>query len=160
MDSNFCLFQTNSPRATRSLAMNLAKRLQPGDVITLEGDLGAGKTTFMQGVGKGLGIEAPIDSPTFTLIKEYEQGRIPLYHMDVYRLDSTVEELGWDEYFYGEGVTFVEWASRIQPLLPEDVIRIEIVRQENEVRMIKVEPPVNEVERICKGLSINEIAGD
>jgi tRNA threonylcarbamoyladenosine biosynthesis protein TsaE len=99
----------------------LAPLLQPGDVLALEGDLGAGKTTFTQGVAKGLGIETYIDSPTFTLIKEYH-GRLPLYHMDVYRLEGADEDLGWDEYFYGDGVTLVEWASRIKQLMPEKTI--------------------------------------
>jgi tRNA threonylcarbamoyladenosine biosynthesis protein TsaE len=116
-----CRWIVKSEQETRELGRRLAPLLQPGDVLALEGDLGAGKTTFTQGVAQGLGIETYIDSPTFTLIKEYH-GRLPLYHMDVYRLEGSDEDLGWDEYFYGDGVTLVEWASRIRPLLPEETV--------------------------------------
>jgi tRNA threonylcarbamoyladenosine biosynthesis protein TsaE len=116
-----CRWIVKSEQETRELGRRLAPLLQPGDVLALEGDLGAGKTTFTQGVAKGLGIETYIDSPTFTLIKEYH-GRLPLYHMDVYRLEGADEDLGWDEYFYGDGVTLVEWASRIKQLMPEKTI--------------------------------------
>ncbi|SIT05030.1 tRNA threonylcarbamoyladenosine biosynthesis protein TsaE [Kroppenstedtia eburnea] len=147
-----CLFKSCSPEETRTLARNLARCFQPGDVVLLEGDLGAGKTTFAQGVAIGLGIEEPVDSPTFTLIKEYHGGRLPLYHMDVYRIQSPEEELGWDEYFYGEGVTLVEWASRISPWLPEKLIQVELSHGEN-CRQIRIEPPLEAMERICGGLN-------
>lgn len=152
MNGDVCLFKTRTPEETRTLARNLAGRLRPGDVVTLEGDLGAGKTTFTQGVATGLGIKEPIDSPTFTLIKEYHEGRLPLYHMDVYRIESPEEELGWDEYFYGEGVTFVEWASRIAPWLPEKVIRVEISHGPEGSRNIRIQSPRGEAERILGGL--------
>ncbi|MFC4075299.1 tRNA (adenosine(37)-N6)-threonylcarbamoyltransferase complex ATPase subunit type 1 TsaE [Salinithrix halophila] len=146
-----CRFVTNSADETRELAGRLAERFQPGDVVALEGDLGAGKTTFSQGVAKGLGIEESIDSPTFTLIKEYGEGRLPFYHMDVYRLDSPDEELGWDEYFYGDGVTLVEWAERIQNWLPDRLIRVAIRHLESGGREITVLPPDECEERICRG---------
>ncbi|MGF7088758.1 tRNA threonylcarbamoyladenosine biosynthesis protein TsaE [Kroppenstedtia sanguinis] len=148
-----CLFKSCSPEETRSLAQSVARGLQPGDVILLEGDLGAGKTTFAQGVATGLGIGESVDSPTFTLIKEYHGGRLPLYHMDVYRIQSPEEELGWDEYFYGEGVTLVEWASRIAPWLPEKRIQVEITHEGN-CRQLRIEPPEEALERICGGLNL------
>jgi tRNA threonylcarbamoyladenosine biosynthesis protein TsaE len=147
-----CQFKSYSPEETRTLARHLARRFQPGDVVLLEGDLGAGKTTFAQGVAIGLGIEDPVDSPTFTLIKEYHGGRVPLYHMDVYRIQSPEEELGWDEYFYGEGVTLIEWASRILPWLPEKAIHVELSHAQN-CRNIRIEPPPEEAGRICGGLN-------
>jgi tRNA threonylcarbamoyladenosine biosynthesis protein TsaE len=123
------LFQTitHTPQATRSIAAQLAELLEPGDVLTLSGDLGAGKTTFTQGLAEGLGVADRVNSPTFTLIREYE-GRIPLYHMDVYRLgeQAAAEDLGIDEYLYGDGVSVIEWAEYIESLLPEDHLQIKI----------------------------------
>jgi tRNA threonylcarbamoyladenosine biosynthesis protein TsaE len=145
---------TNSPEETKSLAARLATRLQAGDVLTLEGDLGAGKTTFAQGLAAGLGIEEPVDSPTFTLIKEYEDGRLPLYHMDAYRLESMGEELGWDEYFAGDGICLVEWASRIESWLPAKRIAIRIRRLDDTGRQINVRVHPGSEERILKGLSV------
>ena len=112
---------TFSEEETKALAQTVARYLKPGDVIALEGDLGAGKTTFAKGVAKALNIAEPVDSPTFTIIKEYE-GSLPLYHMDVYRIDSPEEELGLEEYFYGDGVCLVEWASHVEPLLPDSAL--------------------------------------
>lgn len=116
-----CTVDTFSEEETKALARTIARYLKPGDVIALEGDLGAGKTTLAQGIAKALGISGPVDSPTFTIIKEYE-GTLPLYHMDVYRIDSPEEELGLEEYFYGDGVCLVEWASRVEPLLPDSTL--------------------------------------
>ncbi|SDX53985.1 tRNA threonylcarbamoyladenosine biosynthesis protein TsaE [Marininema mesophilum] len=147
-----CQFTTNDEKETRALASHIAISLQAGDVIALEGDLGAGKTTFSQGVARGLGIEAPIDSPTFTLIKEYDQGRLPFIHMDVYRLEDGGEELGWEEYFYGNAVALVEWADRIKDWLPERFIHIEIKRVDGDRRMITVTTPIEWKERICGGV--------
>ncbi|SFS90360.1 tRNA (adenosine(37)-N6)-threonylcarbamoyltransferase complex ATPase subunit type 1 TsaE [Marininema halotolerans] len=147
-----CQYKTYDEEATRKIASRVAAALQPGDVIALEGDLGAGKTTFSQGVAKGLGIVDPIDSPTFTLIKEYDQGRLPFVHMDVYRLDEGGEELGWEEYFYGESVTLVEWADRIKDWLPERFIHIQIERIEQDGRLITVTTPKEWADRICGGV--------
>ena len=108
---------------TQQFAEKLAEFLNPGDLLALEGDLGAGKTTFTQGLARGLGVKRVVNSPTFTIIKEYA-GRLPLYHMDVYRVADQVDDLGLDEYFYGEGVCVVEWASMIEDVLPEDRITI------------------------------------
>ena len=119
---------TASTEETMLFAEALAKQLEPGTTLTLEGDLGAGKTTFTKGLAKGLGVKRVVNSPTFTIIKEYVGEAYPLYHMDVYRLDEESEEdLGFDDYFFGDGVTVVEWASRIQDSLPPD--RLEIVIQ-------------------------------
>lgn len=149
-----CDIVTTSPEETKELGHRLAQILQPGDVLALEGDLGAGKTTFSQGLAQGLGIPGSIDSPTFTLIKEYEAGRLPFYHMDVYRLEAPEEELGWDEYFYGQGVTLVEWASRITPWLPEKVVWITIHLGENGSRKIVVSPPDEWMERFCRKVTM------
>jgi tRNA threonylcarbamoyladenosine biosynthesis protein TsaE len=143
-----CRYVTHTPEETKELGRQLGERLQPGDVIALEGDLGAGKTTFSQGVALGVGIERPIDSPTFTLIHEYDDGRIPFYHMDAYRLESAEEELGWDEYFYGDGAVLVEWASRIAPWLPEDITWIRLMYAEDG-RRITIEAPPDKRERLC-----------
>lgn len=116
---------TDSPEETKILAENLGRLVQEGDVITLEGDIGAGKTSFTKGLAKGLGVARVVNSPTFTIIKEY-QGRIPLYHMDVYRMEDGLEDLGLDEYFYGEGVSVIEWPSMIPSQLPEDRLIISI----------------------------------
>ncbi len=143
---------SHSPEETRSWAERLAVLLQPGDVISLEGDLGAGKTTFTQGLAKGLGIRGVVNSPTFTLIKEY-QGWMPLYHMDVYRMEDEFEELGFDEYFYGEGVTVVEWASRIQSMLPTDLLDIYIKRLDGDQREICLNPKGEHFRQVCEELA-------
>ncbi len=120
--------RVKSKEETEALGMELAQELGPGSVVALFGDLGAGKTTFTKAIAKGLGISDLITSPTFTIIHEYESGRLPLYHFDVYRLGDEEElyELGYEEYFYGSGVTVVEWADRVEACLPEDAIRINI----------------------------------
>lgn len=118
---------TNNEQETKKLAKNLAAQLEPGMTILLEGQLGAGKTTFTKGVAEGLGIQRIIKSPTYTLIKEYTDGTLPLYHMDLYRLeDAEDEDLGLEEYFYGDGVTIVEWGSYMQEELPLEHLMIQI----------------------------------
>lgn len=144
---------THSPEETQALAATVAEHLHPGDVLTLEGDLGTGKTTFSQGLAQGLGITEPIASPTFTLIKEYHSGRIPLYHMDAYRLEGEGEELGWEEYFHGDGVCLVEWASRIESWLPQDRMAIHIDRLDENSRRFRITVPSGSGERLLKGLS-------
>lgn len=122
---------TNSAIKTKEFATRLGTLVSPGDVITLEGDLGAGKTTFTQGLAVGLGVKRNVTSPTFTIIKEY-QGRIPLYHMDVYRLEDAEEDIGFAEYFYGTGITIIEWAQYIDDFLPKNRldIYIEVIDQD------------------------------
>lgn len=116
---------TESPEETLDWAADFAGRLQPGDVLALIGDLGAGKTCFVQGLAEGLQVTGPVSSPTFTLVNEY-QGRLPLYHMDVYRLNDPEEALdfGLNEYLYGQGVTVIEWADRLGDLLPDSTWRL------------------------------------
>lgn len=101
---------------------------KPGMVISLTGDLGVGKTVFTQGLAKGLGIEEPVNSPTFTIVQVYEEGRLPLYHFDVYRIGDIEEmdEIGYEDYFYGEGVCLIEWADLIREILPEQMCRVTI----------------------------------
>lgn len=125
----------SSEADTVRLAGWLAERAEPGTVIALDGDLGAGKTRFSQAFAAALAVEGVVSSPTFTIIKEYESGRLPLYHMDVYRLSpEEADELGLDEYWYGRGVSLVEWASLIPELLPERKLSIRIVREDGERR--------------------------
>jgi tRNA threonylcarbamoyladenosine biosynthesis protein TsaE len=134
---------------TQLFSKRLAPFLQPGDVITLEGDLGAGKTAFTKGLAVGLGIQRNVNSPTFTIIKEY-QGNMPLYHMDVYRLEDSYEDLGFEEYFNGNGVTVVEWAHLIEEQLPVERLNIFIHHQGNDSRKIVVKPVGERYEQLCK----------
>lgn len=134
---------------TEQFAVSLANRLVGGDVIALEGDLGAGKTAFTKGLAKGLGVTRTVNSPTFTIIKEY-QGRLPLYHMDVYRVSESEEDLGFDEYFEGEGVTVVEWAHLIKEQLPEDLLVIHIFRLDDHQRRFVFEARGNRYVELCK----------
>ena len=138
-----------SPEETMDTAASLAEFLQPGDLITLEGDLGAGKTTFTKGLAKGLHIKRIVKSPTFTIIREY-QGRLPLYHMDVYRLEDSQEDLGFDEYFEGDGVTVVEWAHIIEDFLPSDRLDITIRRINDDERELTMEPKGERFNRLCE----------
>ncbi|WP_404457587.1 tRNA (adenosine(37)-N6)-threonylcarbamoyltransferase complex ATPase subunit type 1 TsaE [Oceanobacillus kapialis] len=120
---------------TKQLAARLAVLLKPGDVLTLEGELGTGKTTFTKGIATGLGVKRHVSSPTFTIIKEYK-GELPLYHMDVYRLENSEEDIGFDEYFNGNGICVVEWAQFIKEFLPEERLEIEIQYAGEEERII------------------------
>lgn len=142
-------FISNQPEETMTFSKRLAELLKPGDVIALEGDLGAGKTTFTKGLALGLDIKRNVNSPTFTIIKEY-QGRIPLYHMDVYRVEDSFEDLGFDEYFEGNGVTVVEWAHLIEEQLPQELLMISLFLGENGARKIVVTPKGERYEELCK----------
>lgn len=106
----------------------LGKKARAGQVYCLDGDLGVGKTVFTQGFAKGLGIEEPVNSPTFTILQVYEEGRLPLYHFDVYRIadSSEMDEIGYEEYFFGEGVCLIEWSQLIEDILPEHKIHVVI----------------------------------
>jgi tRNA threonylcarbamoyladenosine biosynthesis protein TsaE len=148
---NEYVVRTNSTEETWQFSIELAEKLQPGDVITLEGDLGAGKTTFTKGLAVGLDISRNVSSPTFTIIKEY-QGRLPLYHMDVYRLEDSYEDLGFDEYFEGEGVTVVEWAHLIEEQLPAELLQIRITHGEENSRILTITPKGKRYEMLCKEL--------
>lgn len=132
-------FKTKSSEETMTFAEKLGSVLEKGDVLTLAGDLGAGKTTFTKGLAKGLGITRTVNSPTFTIIKEYN-GRLPLYHMDVYRLEDSDEDLGFEEYFSGEGVCVVEWAVFIEEYLPKERLELVISHIGDDEREIELTP--------------------
>ncbi|MDQ1148016.1 tRNA threonylcarbamoyladenosine biosynthesis protein TsaE [Bacillus sp. SORGH_AS 510] len=142
-------WKTTNSEETSIFAERLAKLLLPGDVIALEGDLGAGKTTFTKGLAKGLEVKKTVNSPTFTIIKEYS-GRLPLYHMDVYRVADAYEDLGFDEYFEGDGVTVVEWAHLIEEQLPQELLTIFLYRDEGDQRKLVLAPKGNRYEELCK----------
>lgn len=131
-----------SREQTIALGEKIGKLLQAGDVLVLDGDLGAGKTTFTKGIGKGLGIHDLIKSPTFTIIREYHDGRLPLYHMDAYRLENGgAEDLGLEEYFDSDGVSVVEWAEFVEDELPDDFLAIHFKRTDTEgTRVLEFEP--------------------
>lgn len=122
------VYETASPQETMQIGKSMGETAEKGMVISLDGDLGVGKTVFTKGVALGLGISESVVSPTFTIVQEYEGGRLPMYHFDVYRIDDPDEmyEIGYEEYFYGEGVTLVEWATLIQELMPEDTVTVKI----------------------------------
>ncbi len=122
------VFESTSSQMTFEFAKKIGENLKSGDVLCLDGDLGVGKTVFTKGVAAGLGIKDDVSSPTFTLIQEYYGGRLPLYHFDVYRIDGLwdMDDLGYEEYFYGEGVCLVEWGSMIKELFPENTIYVRI----------------------------------
>ena len=122
------IIETNSASETFALGEELGKNALPGQVYALLGDLGVGKTVLIQGVAKGLGISGPVNSPTFTIVQVYDDGRMPFYHFDVYRIGDIEEmdEIGYEEYFYGDGVCFVEWANLVEEIMPAQTIRIEI----------------------------------
>lgn len=135
-------YLTNSPEETEALGQRLAQHLRPGDVIAYTGDLGAGKTAFTRGLARGLGITERITSPTFTIVNEYQGGRLPLFHFDMYRLGSSEElyEIGWEDYLGRNGVCAVEWSEIVEDALEEDCIRIDLRRGEtDEQRSITIQ---------------------
>lgn len=115
------IMESWSPKETFEIGIRLGQQAEAGQVYTLTGDLGVGKTVFTQGFARGLGIEEPVNSPTFTILQVYEGGRLPLYHFDVYRIGGVdeMEEIGFEEYVMGEGVSLIEWADLIEEILPE-----------------------------------------
>ena len=122
------IIETNTPQETFDFGKSLGESAKAGTVYTLIGDLGVGKTVLTQGLAKGLEIDEPINSPTFTIVQVYEEGRLPLYHFDVYRIGDVeeMEEIGYEDYFYGEGVSLIEWANLIEEILPEQYTEIKI----------------------------------
>ncbi len=120
------IIETFSADDTFNLGKSFGEKASKGQIYTLDGDLGCGKTVFTQGFAAGLGITEPVSSPTFTILQEYEEGRLPLYHFDVYRIGDPEEmdELGFEEYLYGEGVCLIEWASIIDELIPKEAVKI------------------------------------
>ncbi len=125
------IYESFGEKDTLLLGNKLAADTKPGQIFLLHGDLGVGKTVFTKGFAEGLGIEEPITSPTFTLIQEYEGGRLPFYHFDVYRIGDVEEmyDLGYEDYFFGDGVCLIEWASLIRELLPENCVSITIEKE-------------------------------
>ena len=129
---------TNSPAETEDAGASLAARLEPGSVIAFTGDLGAGKTAFTRGLARGLGVTERVTSPTFTIVNEYEGGRLPLFHFDMYRLGSSDElfDIGWEDYLCRGGVCAVEWSENIEDALEEDAIRVDIRRGKHDDQRI------------------------
>lgn len=122
------IMETNSAEETFAFGEKIGKMAKPGQIYTLVGDLGVGKTVFTQGLARGLDIWEPISSPTFTIIQEYEEGRLPFYHFDVYRIGDIeeMEEIGYDDYFFGDGICMIEWANLIEELIPDNRIQVTI----------------------------------
>lgn len=142
------ILESNSSEETEQIGRDIASTLRAGDVVTLSGELGAGKTTMTQGIARELGIEGYVKSPSYTLINVYESGRLPLYHIDLYRIDGAVdlETLGLEEYIYGNGVSVIEWAERIETAgpggsgdyLPENIIKVTISHDGDDRRRIEI----------------------
>ena len=120
------IIETHDPEETFEVGRKIGMNAKPGQIYTLTGDLGVGKTVFTQGVAAGLGITEPVNSPTFTIIQEYEDGRLPFYHFDVYRIGDLeeMEEIGYDDYFFGQGICLIEWAELIEEILPEKGLKL------------------------------------
>ena len=138
-DKKVMEFETFSPEETLELGRKLAREARPGDVYTLVGDLGVGKTVFTQGIAQGLGIEEPICSPTFTIVQVYEEGRMPFYHFDVYRIGDIEEmdEIGYEDYFYGEGLTMIG-VGRFKPGEEMNVSAVAAIIQHNTSGLISL----------------------
>lgn len=122
------IIETKNAKETFQLGKRIGEKALAGQIYTLNGDLGVGKTVFTQGVASGLGIREPVNSPTFTILQEYDGGRLPFYHFDVYRIGDIeeMEEIGYDDYFFGEGICLIEWAELIPEILPENRISVTI----------------------------------
>ena len=139
------VYESESAKETFLLGRRIGQEAKPGQIYTLTGDLGTGKTVFTQGVADGLGITEPVNSPTFTIIQIYESGRLPFYHFDVYRIADVeeMEEIGYEDCFYGEGICLIEWAELIGEILPKDCISIRIEKDLSrgfDYRRITIEP--------------------
>ena len=132
---------SKSPKETKKIAGQLAGRLQPGDIICLFGDLGSGKTVFTQGLARGLGVgKAAVISPSFVLIREYPGAEFPLFHFDLYRLNSKSDifALGYEEYLYAGGVSVIEWADRLNGFLPKEYLRVDLIIKARQERLLKI----------------------
>jgi len=152
------VYDSHDERDTEKLAAALAKLMGPGAMVALDGDLGAGKTRFSSAVAAALGVEGIVNSPTFTIIKEYEGATMPFYHMDVYRLSMMeADELGLDDYFYGGGVTLVEWASLIEELLPQERLAIYIEHRGETARRFVLTPYGEPYSAWCETLRGNGV---
>ncbi len=145
---------TYSEEETIELAQNIESEKFPNMVICLKGDLGTGKTVFTKGFAQALEVQEEVTSPTFTIIKEYTSGELPLYHMDVYRLDGKVEDLGLEEYFTKKGITIIEWADMIEDYLPDKRldIRIKSSAEDEDKRIITITPYGKKYEELCEAI--------
>lgn len=144
---------SRSERETIELAQNIESEKFPNMVICLEGDLGSGKTVFTKGFASSLGIEETITSPTFNIIKEYQNEEMDLYHMDVYRLDGVKEDIGIEEYFTKGGVTIIEWADMIKDILPEERLEIRFkILDDEDARIIVITPHGKKYEDLCEAV--------
>lgn len=133
---------THSAAETRALGARLAKQLRAGDVVLLEGEMGAGKSEFARGVARGLGVQGPVPSPSFTILNAYDEGRLPLYHFDLYRLEDAreIQEMGMEEQLGGDGVALVEWSQRAEECMPRRALRVLIEALDEETRDISFVP--------------------
>ena len=143
--------KTNNYEETIEYGYKLGLLLNSGDVVLLAGDLGAGKTTFTKGIGKALGITRVINSPTFTIVKEYH-GELPLYHLDLYRLDGLGTDFDLEEYFESDGITVCEWPDNVSEIIPHEYLLVEIFRGESDERIIRFIPNGDKYEKIVGGL--------
>ena len=139
-DNKETIIVSESPSETTKLAVDLSKSLKPGDVVALIGELGAGKTCFASGLAVGLGVKGYVKSPSFTILNIYDEGRLPFYHVDLYRIENKLElvDLGLDEYVYGKGVTVIEWAERIEDELPSNTITVKLSYESETSRKIEI----------------------
>ena len=145
---------TNSPEETKKIGKEVSKLARPGDLLAFYGELGAGKTCFIQGISQQLEVKDYVTSPSFTIINEY-QGKIPIYHFDLFRLNSAEEilELGYEEYFYGEGLTVIEWAEKIEQFLPKEHLKIDIKFKDRYERIISFISQEDRFKKFLKELS-------
>lgn len=153
------IIETQNARETRALGEFLGKHARPRQIYTMVGDLGVGKTVFTQGFAHGLGIEEPVNSPTFTIVQVYEEGRLPFYHFDVYRIGDLeeMEEIGYDDYFFGEGVCMIEWADLIRELLPDQITAVKIEKDLEkgfDYRKITLEGMDEDIEKLLESEGI------
>jgi tRNA threonylcarbamoyladenosine biosynthesis protein TsaE len=153
--------EAKSEQETAAFAGAMAKLAFPGAVLAVDGDLGAGKTHFAKAFAAALGVQDIVNSPTYTLIKEYEGAKLPFYHMDVYRLSlEEADELGLDEYFHGNGVTLVEWASLIEPILPPERLHLRLETTGAESRRMVCSPIGSQYEAWCIALGLKPVKGE
>lgn len=145
-----CTLMMNDVKATQDFGYRLGSLINKRTVILLTGDLGAGKTTFTASLAKGLGVKEIVNSPTFTILKEYDSGRLPLYHFDAYRLEGNEQDLGFDEYIDDEAVSVIEWPMFMQEDLPDEYMQIEIKRIEDDKRQMQITCVGKEYEKLCQ----------
>ena len=145
-----CTLMMNDVKATQYFGYRLGSLINKRTVILLTGDLGAGKTTFTASLAKGLGVKEIVNSPTFTILKEYDSGRLPLYHFDAYRLEGNEQDLGFDEYIDDEAVSVIEWPMFMQEDLPDEYMQIEIKRIEDDKRQMQITCVGKEYEKLCQ----------